>query len=101
MGEKMRTISAKINDDFFKFVSELAKEKNITISELIKHSILNAKIESKKDKKILAYELNRIGNNLNQIAKKCNTKKAIDMATLLELQIIEEQLQEIIEKCAK
>lgn len=101
MGEKMRTISAKISDDFYEYVSELAKQKNITISELIKQSILHSKIEDKKAQQRIAYELNRIGNNINQIARLCNMRGGVDIATLQQLQIIEGQLQELIEKCVK
>ena len=95
----MRTISAKVSDDFFEYVSELAEQKNLTISELIKQSILHSKIEDKKAQQRIAYEINRIGNNLNQIARLCNMRRAVDIATLQELTIIEEQLKEIIKKC--
>jgi len=98
MGEKMRTISAKVSDEIYELISDIAKHKNITISEAIKQSILNARIEDKQDKKIIAYELNRIGNKLNQIAKHCNIKKAVDIAVLQELKIIEDLLREVAKK---
>ena len=95
----MRTISAKVSDDFFEYVTELAQQKNITISVLIKQSILNSKIVDKKAQQRIGYELNRIGNNINQIAKRCNMRGGVDIAILQELTIIEEQLQELLEKC--
>lgn len=91
----MRTISAKVSDEVYALIDEISKSKNITKSEAIKQAILNAKIENNEDKKIIAYELNRIGKNLNQIAKKCNIKKSVDMAVLQELKIIEGLLNDL------
>jgi len=88
----MRTISAKVSDEVYQIVDELATTKNITKSEVIKQAILNSKIEDSSLKFKKLFELNAIGNNLNQIAKICNIKKATDLATLEQLKIIEKKL---------
>jgi len=44
------------------------------------------------------YEINRIGNNLNQIAKHCNIKKSVDKLVLKELVDIEKKLNELMEQ---
>jgi hypothetical protein len=43
----------------------------------------------------IVYELNRLGQNLNQIARYANSKKIVDKLVLEELIVIEKQLQEI------
>lgn len=45
----------------------------------------------------LIYELNKIGNNLNQIARLANTRKELDIAVLQELQKIRELLEILID----
>jgi predicted DNA-binding protein len=99
----MKTISAKVSDEIYELVDELTKQKNITKSELIKQAILNSKITSGDREKLqlkreLLYEINRIGNNINQIAKYCNTKKAIDRVAVIELIEVKKLLQELIKK---
>ena len=84
----------------------MADDNNITISKLLKKAlkkITNDDIknidETMKTKteinKRLVYELNRIGQNLNQIAKYTNSKKILDKLVLGELIQIEKQLQKI------
>lgn len=93
----MRTVSAKLSDEDFDKISQLAKEQNLTISSLIKQAVFAAKIvDTKAVKKISQdrnYFLNRIGNNLNQIAKKCNEKNQVTLSTLHTLKSIEEELK--------
>lgn len=93
----MRTVSAKLSDADFEKISMLAREQNLTISSLIKQAVFAAKIvDTKAVKKISQernYFLNRIGNNLNQIAKKCNEKNQITLSTLHAIKEIEEELK--------
>jgi len=88
----MRTISAKVSDEVYQIVDELATTKNISKSEVIKQAILNSKIEDTSLKKRKLFELNSIGNNLNQIARYCNAKKSVNLAVLEQLKIIEKKL---------
>ena len=88
----MRTISAKVSNEIYDIVNEIAESKNITKSETIKQAILNAKIEDTSLRLEKLYQLNAISNNLNQIAKKCNIKKSVDKEILLLLRTIEEKL---------
>jgi len=91
----MRTISAKVSDEVYQIVDELATTKNISKSEVIKQAILNSKIEDTSLKKRKLFELNSIGNNLNQIARYCNTKKSVNLAVLEQLKIIEKKLNDL------
>ena len=91
----MRTISAKVSDEVYQIVDELATTKNISKSEVIKQAILNSKIEDTSLKKRKLFELNSIGNNLNQIARYCNAKKSVNLAVLEQLKIIEKKLNDL------
>lgn len=91
----MKTISAKISDTEFEKIRELAAKKNLTISKLIKKSIFESKITNDTLLVSLIRELNRIGNNLNQIARYVNTKKTLDMEVLNLLSVIEDEIEQI------
>ena len=91
----MRTISAKVSDEIYAIVDEIAKSKNITKSEVIKQAILNAKIEDTSLKIEKLYQMSAIGNNLNQISKYCNQKKVIDKLVLVQLKTIEEKVNDL------
>ena len=97
----MRTISAKVSDEVFDFANKLAQSKNISISELIKQSLTSSKIEmGDVEKKAIhrerMYHLNRIGNNLNQIARKLNTNNVIDREILSAMVEIQKEIREIV-----
>lgn len=91
----MKTISAKVTDEIYDIVDEIAKSKNITKSEAIKQAILSAKIEDTSLKLEKLYQLSAIGNNLNQISKHCNQKKSIDKLVLVQLKSIEDLLNDL------
>ena len=99
----LRTIATKVDNVFYNEIKKIADDNNITISKLLKEALkkitnndikniktIKTKIETNQR---LVYELNRIGLNLNQIAKHCNSKKIVDKLILEELIQIEKQLQ--------
>ena len=98
-GEKMKTISAKVSDEIYQTICEICELQKVTKSELIKQSILNAKIVNNFDKMQIQlernYQLSAIGNNLNQISKYCNQKKSIDRLVLSQLKAIEEKANDM------
>ena len=55
-------------------------------------------IEQKKIKSEAVYQVSRIGNSLNQLAKHCNETRAFDFKTAGEIQRIRKVLKEIYEK---
>lgn len=89
--------SIKFNEKEKIELDQILKKENTNFSQLVKNSILKsykkrleilnvAKEEKDKNKnlKSIAYELNKIGVNLNQIAKKFNTTnnlRGIDFIT--------------------
>ncbi len=107
MGEKLKQVKVYFSPiDHEKLKSE-ADRKNVSLAELIRQKI-NLKIENapapRKTKKVykqtdpkLLFELNKIGNNLNQIAKKLNKGDTVsNMAVLQELVVLEKKLSELL-----
>ncbi len=89
--KKYKQVKVNFYPEQHQFLSELAKKNNQTIAQFIREKLnlsLNEKEVksrySKSDEKEnykkadpkLIYQLNKIGNNLNQIARVVNTKKA-------------------------
>lgn len=84
---------------------EVADRYNVTIADMIRALIDGAELQAppprpkhrpppKVDPELIR-QVARIGNNLNQIARRCNTGQRFDV--LAELAEIERQLAELIE----
>jgi hypothetical protein len=79
-------------DEFAKIENQIS-EHNLTFTEFARSAILRKKIKTNLSKEMI-FEVNRIGNNLNQIAKKVNSDS--DRKNLLiQLIAIQNQLKEI------
>ena len=84
----------------------IAKSKGITVSELIRRSTLgipipeHASIErlAKGNKTLHSYlsEVNKIGSNVNQIARYCNQNRKVDLEVLVKLNGIEKALVNLL-----
>jgi len=85
--KKYKQVKVNFLPEQHQILTNLATEKNMTIAQFIREK-LNLNLDEnramyKKHKQVvykdsdpkLIYELNRIGNNLNQIARVVNTKK--------------------------
>jgi len=79
-------------------IEKKLKEHNLSFSEFARNAILCKKINSKISIK-LVYEINKIGNNLNQVAKRVNTLKRLDQDVLGVLIDIDKKMDELKEKC--
>ncbi len=93
----MKTVSAKVSDEEYQTIKRTAINNNMTISSLIKQSLFDAEIRDNKSDKNLALQLNKIGNNLNQITRYCHTKSKIDGTAKSALEEIRDRLNEIID----
>ncbi len=100
---KYKQVKLNLTAEQYSRVKLVAKNKNLFLSTYIKQL---AKLENCLDVRkpkaknainpILIYNLNKIGNNLNQIAKHININKNIDQSVLIQLIAINEQLQGVI-----
>lgn len=87
----------RFSEDEYSKIQELMSEHKLTFAEFARASILKKKIKTNLTKDLL-FEINRVGNNLNQIAKKVNS--GTDRKNLLiELIAIKNQMQEIKDVC--
>lgn len=76
-------------------ITQRANNLHMSFSEYILYSALNKKISTKKTPlyKELITELAKQGNNLNQIAKICNTDKIINTTIASRLVVVISELQ--------
>ena len=69
-------LRARVRPDELHRIEQLARDAGKTPSECLRDTALTAQIMIKRTRNVapgLLHELSRIGNNLNQIAKVCNT----------------------------
>ena len=91
-----KTVTFKLEE--WQKVNDIINSMDIDFNKYARACILSKRIKldnSKKIKKELLYELNRIGNNLNQIAKYANFKKELDTKILNQLQNITKELERL------
>jgi hypothetical protein len=86
-------ISFWVTAEFKEQLEAKARESRISISELIRKSSEQIKII---DNKSLVFQVRKAGVNLNQISKRCNETRAVDIATLQQLIIIEKMLRRLL-----
>lgn len=87
----------RFSDDEFAKIEQMMSEHNLTFAEFARGAILRKKIKTNLTKDLL-FEINRVGNNLNQIAKKVNSGS--DRKNLLiELIQIRKELEAIKDVC--
>ncbi|EEO25058.1 MULTISPECIES: plasmid mobilization protein [Helicobacter] len=102
---KDTTINLRLSKELKLILENKAKEANKTSSELLREAIINNKVSHNNSKHIsqLIASINKIGNNVNQIAHNLNIARNannIDEISfenlLLELQNINYHLQDIL-----
>jgi len=96
MAKEIRKTIRFSNEEYSK-IEELMSEHKLTFAEFARGAILRKKIKTNLTKDLL-FEINRVGNNLNQIAKKVNSGS--DRKNLLiELIQIRKELEAIKNVC--
>ena len=87
-------IQAWVTDDEKEKIADKAKYCKISKSEYLRRMALDGYIIHKELKGI--FEINSIGNNLNQIAKKVNSTNNVMEKDIDELKVLFKQLSEIV-----
>lgn len=74
MNKKDALIQLRITEQDKIKLQEKAKEAGLSLTELVRDYILNDKTEivPKQDIIAILYQINKIGNNINQLAKRVN-----------------------------
>jgi hypothetical protein len=85
-------LRARVRPDELHRIEQLARDAGKTPSEYVRDAALTAQILIKRTRRVppgLLNELSRIGNNLNQIAKVCNTTGESRRARSIEIYLDE------------
>lgn len=82
----------RFSENEFVMIQQKLDLANITFSDFARSAILKKKIKLPIEKDLI-YELNKIGNNLNQIARAVNKNEKISVLT--ELVEIEKALKDL------
>jgi len=76
----------RFSADEFSQIEQKLNEHNISFSEFARSAILNKKVKTKLTIDYI-YHLQKIGNNLNQVAKNLNSKTDIPNSEILKVLI--------------
>ena len=97
---KSKSISLKISEKENDILVQKANKSNMNKSEYLRkagiHSAVEIRSVDKEFQKKLLFLLSNATNNINQIAKRCNIKKDVDVATLNELKKISSDFHSIV-----
>lgn len=102
---KYKQIKVNFKPKDFEELELLADDAEMTKAEYIRKSIGNFSIDKPREKRgkvnlsannPMLFEVAKIGTNLNQIAKYCNTKKGLDIHVLAELVELEKSLKTLL-----
>ena len=77
----------RFSDDEYEKIEKMMNEHNLTFAEFARGALLRKKIKTNLSKDMI-FQVNKVGNNLNQIAKKLNSdddKKNL-LVKLIEIQ---------------
>ena len=92
MIERTITKSLRFSLAEYESINAELEKTNLSFSSFTRNLLLKKKINSKTDDKLIL-EINRIGNNLNQIARAVNKQERINV--LSELVKIEQSIKEL------
>lgn len=93
MIERTITKSIRFSPAEYESINLELEKTNLSFSSFTRNLLLKKKINSKTDDKLIL-EINRIGNNLNQIARAVNKQERINV--LSELVKIEQSIKELV-----
>ena len=87
-------ISFRVSDYERKLIQSKVKKSGIRMSDFCRHAVLGKKIRTVKGLDKCSYELNKIGNNLNQLTVLCH-QRTVQNPNLETIQI---QLSDVLER---
>jgi len=77
--KRNKQINIRLAENEFRDVYQLLEKTDLNLSEYIRKCILGKEIKVISGLKGLIWELNRIGNNLNQLTRKVNEGKVVQL----------------------
>ena len=94
-----KQINIRLTGDEYLDICKKINESDLSLSKYIRKSILGKEIKIVSGIKELVRELNRIGNNLNQLTRKVNEGKVVELGD--NLSQINCNLNTVFEKIIK
>lgn len=89
MGNRRQNkITFRVDDDEWAIIHGLSGQVNLSMEEFIRRRVLSDKkivVQDKRAIHMLIAEVNRIGNNVNQIARMANSTGVVSRETLREV----------------
>ena len=92
---RQRQIVIRVSDDELAMIQKKVEQSGINQQQFLIKAASEKNIINTDGIKSLIPELKRIGNNLNQITRKCNEGSIIDDEVLHTVQIIGKELNEV------
>lgn len=86
-------ISFRVSDYEHKLVQSKVKKSGLRMSDFCRHAVLGKEVRTVKGLDKCSYELNKIGNNLNQLTVLCH-QRSVQNPNLESMQI---QLSDVLE----
>ena len=80
-------ISFRVSDYEHKLVQSKVKQSGIRMSDFCRHAVLGKKIRTVKGLDKCSYELNKIGNNLNQLTVLCH-QMTTDVSRMMASRVV-------------
>ncbi|MGI5984668.1 MAG: MobC family plasmid mobilization relaxosome protein [Clostridiales bacterium] len=87
-------ITFRVSDYEHKLVQSKVKKSGIRMSDFCRHAVLGKEVRTVKGLDKFSYELNKIGNNLNQLTVLCH-QRAVQNPNL---EAIQTQLSDVLER---
>ena len=99
---RTRSVKIRLTISELDELKELVQQNNVkNISDFIRQVIFTGKFkttQAQQNYEALLYQVSKIGNNINQIARLCNTQGKVDIQVLEKLSKIEELLDILLEE---
>ena len=109
--QKSARLTFRVTEDEREIIQNASVEASMSFSEYIRSKVFSPEEAWRRDKKTkeimssLIYEINRIGNNINQLARAANAKgfaSRQDIQNMIEqLRDVEKTTSEILDKLKK
>jgi Bacterial mobilisation protein (MobC) len=97
--QRKKTFQLRLSEVEMLQIKERMTEKNYkNMSDFIRTQCIAPHKINKKNFLQLAYEVNKIGNNLNQIARVANTEKKIDLAVISKIRDVDNLLTQLLKQ---
>lgn len=91
-------LKIRMNDTEFAAAKQAAEAAGLSMAEVIRMSVGKVRtwtLEDREGLRMVALELAKIGNNLNQIARQANRNGFVDLQILTLLEQIQAELKEV------